>query len=142
MSDAPPERILIGDDGKLTILLAVHIEAYGDKIDRLILRRPTGKEIRVYGNPIKITAGGDVDAAKVLKYAELLGGVPASALDQLDTDYMAVELAVIYFFGPKDVATTSSTATTTSPGSGASTLSPSSPSTSVTSLSLSDRRSA
>ena len=86
MSDAPPERILHWRSiGKLTILLAVHIEAYGDKIDRLILRRPTGKEIRVYGNPIKITAGGDVDAAKVLKYAELLGGVPASALDQLDS---------------------------------------------------------
>jgi Phage tail assembly chaperone proteins, E, or 41 or 14 len=134
-----------GFDGNNTVLLATPIEAYGEKLDRLTFRRPNGKDVRACGSPLKIVIGSEpeIDSAVILRLAERLAGVPASAIDEIDAaDILSVEMAVLSFFIPKEAAPTSSTAITTSPGAGVEILNPSSRSTSKNSSSSSDRRSA
>lgn len=145
-ADPPPQ---VGFDGKDTVWLAKPVTAYGDRIDKLVFRTPNAKDMRLCGGlPFKLFTENDrqyqaIDQQTVFNYAVRLANVPASTLDSLSVrDMNAVTEAVSHFFAEEASPSTSSTDTTMSPGDGVAVLKPSSPSTSMSSLSLSDRRSA
>lgn len=77
------------------------VEAHGETITRLVLRRPTGKDMRLCGNLFIFSGdGGDstINNAAVAKYITRLGDVPPSVVDALDgVDFMAAGLKISLF---------------------------------------------
>lgn len=87
----------------VTVKLAVPIEAHGETLTELVLREPTGKDIRVNGMPFRFHAeDGSIitDAAAVHRYIAALAAVPPSTVDRLaPSDWSAAMAAVLGFFG-------------------------------------------
>jgi Phage tail assembly chaperone proteins, E, or 41 or 14 len=141
MSDQPAPQQPVGFDGNNTVWLAEPVLAYGDKINKLVFRRPKGKDERACGSPINLQ--GDININSVFKLAARLAEVPDSTIDELDSaDLIAVKMAVLSFFTPAESPATSSIDTTMSPGAGGSIQKPFSNSTTPISLPLRDRQSA
>jgi hypothetical protein len=109
-----------------TLPLSTSIQAHGDTLAALVFREPTGKDIRVHGNPFQLVADrvtGEAtpvfDADRCARLISALAGIPMSSVDQLSAaDFLGAQLVLLGFFGvppPK----TGSNASSTSAGSGA-----------------------
>lgn len=115
-----------------TVKLTTPIEAYGEKVTEITFRAPVGKDLRKTGLPNKMTINDGVqenhiDMEVMAKLMELLGSIPASAVDALSmTDFLKCSEAVSDFFGQSGAPATSLNGTTMSPGSGGSIPKPSS----------------
>lgn len=84
-----------------TLRLRFPVQAYGDTVEELALRRPTGKDLRSCGN----LEGSD----QTLKLIELCGAVPASTVDAMDfTDILEAERILQGFSGPSSSGSASS----------------------------------
>lgn len=85
----------------VTISLKRPIEAHGQKVNQIVLKEPTGKEIITCGYPFAISDGGAVPvAAVVAKYISQCGGIPPHSVQQLcPADFQACVAAVLGFFG-------------------------------------------
>lgn len=92
---------------EITVPLGTPIQAHGEELKALTLRKPTGKDIRLTGMPHRFNAEAEVvmDAAVISKYVVLLAGIPLSAVDSLEPDdWMAVMTGVMGFFQPAAAA--------------------------------------
>lgn len=87
----------------VTVKLTAPIEAHGDTLSELTLRRPNGKDIRLTGMPFRMSSSDEsiiTDAAVVHRYIANLAGIPPSAVDKLSpVDFFAAMGAVLGFFG-------------------------------------------
>lgn len=86
------------------------VDAYGESVSELVLRRPTVKELRQCGAPYRIGNGGvqwDYDACYKLIIA--LGGMPSSTVDDLDpADFDDAAAILVGFTKGAPVAATES----------------------------------
>jgi hypothetical protein len=91
--------------------LSTPIEAHGETLTALTLRKPNGKDIRVTGMPFRMSSSDEsiiTDAAVVHRYIANLGGIPPSVVDRLSpVDFFTAMGVVLGFFGvaPGDQAT-------------------------------------
>jgi len=80
----------------------VPIEAHGEPLSELTLRRPTVQEVRaIKALPYKIDKGEDVslDMDVAAKYIAVCAGIPPSSVNQLDlSDLKTLSWAVAGFF--------------------------------------------
>ena len=84
--------------GPVTIPLKVPIQAHGEEVSSLTLRRPTGKDIRICG--FIADANGEINTQAIHNYIVQLGGIPGSSVDRLDAeDFMSAMVAVCGFLG-------------------------------------------
>lgn len=84
----------------VSIPLRQPIKAHGGDLHALVLRRPTGRDIRTCGAPYKITQDSEiaVEAAAMHRMIAQLAGVPPSSIDQLDAaDWDRASQAVLGF---------------------------------------------
>ena len=109
------------------IALSTPIQAHGETLTRLELRAPTGKDIRLCGNPFNMLGAFEgaqpdlsrvqVDDAKLAAMLSNLAAIPPSSVDQLSfADYQLCVVALFGFLAP--AAPTSSTGISNAPGSG------------------------
>jgi len=84
------------------VKLQVPIEAHGEPLGELTLRRPTVQEVRaIKALPYKIDKGQDVslDMDVAAKYIAVCAGIPPSSVNQLDlSDLNTLSWAVAGFF--------------------------------------------
>jgi len=84
------------------IKLNVPIEAHGEQLAELTLRRPTVQEVRtIKALPYKIDKSEDVslDMDVAAKYIAVCAGIPPSSVNQLDlSDLNTLSWAVAGFF--------------------------------------------
>jgi hypothetical protein len=84
------------------ITLAAPIEAHGNTVNELTLRRPTAQEARLIKSlPYKIDKNEDVslDLDVAAKYIAVCAGIPQSSVNQLDlSDLNTLSWAVAGFF--------------------------------------------
>lgn len=84
------------------VKLQVPIEAHGEPLLELTLRRPTVQEVRtIKALPYKIDKGEEVslDMDVAAKYIAVCAGIPPSSVNQLDlADLNALSWAVASFF--------------------------------------------
>ncbi|MGK3120450.1 phage tail assembly protein [Pseudomonas corrugata] len=82
--------------------LQVAIEAHGEPVTELTLRRPTVQEVRaIKALPYKIDKNEEVslDMDVAAKYIAVCAGIPPSSVNQLDlSDLNALSWAVAGFF--------------------------------------------
>ena len=102
MSETTPEpKVEVRPAGR--VRLTTPIEAHGDMITELTLRKPNGKDIRVTGMPFRMGVSDEsiiTDAAVVHRYIANLGGIPPSAVDKLSpVDFCTAMEVVLGFFG-------------------------------------------
>lgn len=87
----------------ITVALSAPLEAHGETLSALILREPSGKDIRINGLPFRMNADDNsivIDAAAAHRYISSLSSVPPSTVDQLTpADWWAATSAVLGFFG-------------------------------------------
>lgn len=82
------------------------INAYGEELKVLKLRKPTGTDLLRIGNPVKFSPYSDPpsvdhDYPKVLAMVARLANVPSSSLERLDTDDLtALAWTITPFFIP------------------------------------------
>ncbi|MCE0461553.1 MULTISPECIES: phage tail assembly protein [Pseudomonas] len=84
------------------VTLRVAIEAHGEPLHELTLRRPTVQEVRaIKALPYKIDKSEEVslDMDVAAKYIAVCAGIPPSSVNQLDlADLNALSWAVASFF--------------------------------------------
>jgi len=84
------------------VKLQVPIEAHGEPLSELTLRRPTVQEVRaIKALPYKIDKGEDVslDMDVAAKYIAVCASIPPSSVNQLDlSDLNTLSWAVAGFF--------------------------------------------
>lgn len=84
------------------IKLDVPIEAHGEQLTELTLRRPTVQEVRaIKAMPYKLDKNEDVclDMEVAAKYIAVCAGIPPSSVNQLDlSDLNTLAWAVFSFF--------------------------------------------
>ncbi|RBH54787.1 MULTISPECIES: phage tail assembly protein [Pseudomonas] len=84
------------------VKLQVPIEAHGEPLSELTLRRPTVQEVRaIKALPYKIDKGENVslDMDVAAKYIAVCTGIPPSSVNQLDlSDLNTLSWAVAGFF--------------------------------------------
>lgn len=84
------------------VKLQVAIEAHGEPVTELTLRRPTVQEVRaIKALPYKIDKNEDVslDMDVAAKYIAVCAAIPPSSVNQLDlSDLNALSWAVTSFF--------------------------------------------
>ncbi|AVU74396.1 phage tail assembly protein [Pseudomonas sp. Fig-3] len=84
------------------VTLRVAIEAHGEPLSELTLRRPTVQEVRaIKALPYKIDKSEEVslDMDVAAKYIAVCAGIPPSSVNQLDlADLNALSWAVASFF--------------------------------------------
>ncbi|MBT9263585.1 phage tail assembly protein [Pseudomonas sp. MG-9] len=84
------------------VKLQVAIEAHGEPVTELTLRRPTVQEVRaIKALPYKIDKNEDVslDMDVAAKYIAVCAAIPPSSVNQLDlSDLNALSWAVASFF--------------------------------------------
>ena len=84
------------------VQLQVPIEAHGEPLSELTLRRPTVQEVRaIKALPYKIDKSDEVslDMDVAAKYIAVCAGIPPSSVNQLDlADLNALSWAVASFF--------------------------------------------
>lgn len=84
------------------VQLQVAIEAHGEPLTELVLRRPTVQEVRaIKALPYKIDKNEEVslDMDVAAKYIAVCAGIPPSSVNQLDlADLNALSWAVASFF--------------------------------------------
>ncbi|AOY00099.1 phage tail assembly protein [Jeongeupia sp. USM3] len=85
----------------ITVKLSAPVRAHGEEVNELVLRAPTGKDIREVGLPYAIGDGRVLfESAVIAQFAVRLAGVPMSAIDALSpADWQSVMTAVVGFFG-------------------------------------------
>lgn len=87
---------------KDVVTLRVAIEAHGEPLHELTLRRPTVQEVRaIKALPYKIDKSEEVslDMDVAAKYIAVCAGIPPSSVNQLDlADLNALSWAVASFF--------------------------------------------
>jgi hypothetical protein len=85
-----------------SVKLQVAIEAHGDPVTELTMRRPTVQEVRaIKALPYKIDKNEEVslDMDVAAKYIAVCAGIPPSSVNQLDlADLNALSWAVASFF--------------------------------------------
>lgn len=85
-----------------SVKLQAAIEAHGEPVTELTLRRPTVQEVRaIKALPYKIDKNEDVslDMDVAAKYIAVCAGIPPSSVNQLDlSDLNALSWAVASFF--------------------------------------------
>lgn len=85
-----------------SVKLQVAIEAHGEPVTELHLRRPTVQEVRAIKSlPYKIDKNEEVslDMDVAAKYIAVCAGIPSSSVNQLDlSDLNALSWAVASFF--------------------------------------------
>ena len=104
------------------VVLSKPINHGSESITTIGLREPTGKDIRLCGDPFSFEIrpdGGQVtryDAATIARYFVMLSGLPISSFDQISAaDWPEIEGAVASFFGKApEAAPAGTTGTTTS----------------------------
>jgi len=84
------------------VTLRVAIEAHGESLNELTLRRPTVQEVRaIKALPYKIDKSEEVslDMDVAAKYIAVCAGIPPSSVNQLDlADLNALSWSVASFF--------------------------------------------
>lgn len=84
------------------IKLSQPIEAHGEQLSELTLRRPTVQEVRAIKSlPYKIDKTEDVslDLDVAAKYIAVCAGIPPSSVNQLDlSDFNSLSWAIAGFF--------------------------------------------
>ncbi|KTC37237.1 MAG: phage tail assembly protein [Pseudomonas sp.] len=84
------------------VKLQVAIEAHGESLDELTLRRPTVQEVRsIKALPYRIDKSEEVslDMDVAAKYIAVCAGIPPSSVNQLDlADLNGLSWAVASFF--------------------------------------------
>lgn len=84
------------------IKLAQPIEAHGEQLTELTLRRPTVQEVRaIKAMPYKLDKNEDVylDMDVAAKYIAVCAGIPPSSVNQLDlSDLNTLAWAIFSFF--------------------------------------------
>ena len=84
------------------VKLQVAIEAYGEPLTELTMRRPTVQEVRaIKALPYKIDKNEEVslDMDVAAKYIAVCAGIPPSSVNQLDlADLNSLSWAVASFF--------------------------------------------
>jgi hypothetical protein len=85
-----------------SVKLQVAIEAHGEPVTELTMRRPTVQEVRAIKSlPYKIDKNEEVslDMDVAAKYIAVCAGIPPSSVNQLDlSDLNALSWAVASFF--------------------------------------------
>jgi len=85
-----------------SVKLQVAIEAHGEPVTELTMRRPTVQEVRtIKALPYKIDKNEEVslDMDVAAKYIAVCAGIPPSSVNQLDlADLNALSWAVASFF--------------------------------------------
>lgn len=85
-----------------SVKLQVAIEAHGEHVTELTMRRPTVQEVRaIKALPYKIDKNEEVslDMDVAAKYIAVCAGIPPSSVNQLDlADLNALSWAVASFF--------------------------------------------
>lgn len=72
-----------------TFALSSTISAHGDDVNSLVLRTPTGKDVRELGFPYKMMSDGLVILSGVTAvYISRLASIPMSSVDQLSAPDM------------------------------------------------------
>lgn len=88
-------------EDKNLITLKKPIQAHGEEVKEILLREPTGKDIRVNGYPFTMNTDGQVVllGSVVCKYVGTLADLPPGSVDQLSaTDLNALGWAIAGFF--------------------------------------------
>lgn len=90
----------------VTYTLAAPIQAHGEEVKELTLRRPTVQECRAIKSlPYNIGESGYplVDVEVAAKYIAVCAGIPASSVNQLGLpDLNSVAWLIVGFFMPRD----------------------------------------
>lgn len=86
------------------VTFARPVQSFGEEISAIVLREPTGAEMRRIGLPFCTLPNGaiDPDMDRVAKYAAILATPPLSppAIDKLSgADFVRLAVAVLPFFG-------------------------------------------
>ena len=93
--------------------LSKPIQAHGEEIRELRFRDPTGRDIRLCGNPVEVALGGDspdigFDEKKMTAMMSALAEVPPSTIDALPaSEWTAIAWALTPFFLPSQPGTSS-----------------------------------
>ena len=77
--------------------------AFGTPITAVMLRAPTGRDIRKCGIAVSMSGDGigEVNAEAVARYIAELGGLPPAAVDAMTApDWQNCMIAVLGFFAP------------------------------------------
>lgn len=89
--------------GRETVIeLAEPIDAYGEAVNRITLRRPTVRDIRECGYPVRFDEEGVMEPIPVAiaRYVKTLGDLPMGSVDQMvPSDFNQCMKAVMSFFG-------------------------------------------
>ncbi|MGY3278125.1 phage tail assembly protein [Bradyrhizobium sp. S3.7.6] len=110
MAKTPKNAVADADEEKEEIAvefaLTKPINAYGEEVKVLKLRKPMGADLLRVGNPVKFSPYTDPpqvdhDYGKVLAMVARLANVPSSSLERLDTDDLsALAWTITPFFIP------------------------------------------
>lgn len=86
----------------ITVELQVPIEAHGETVTKLNLRRPTVQEVRAIKSlPYKVGQDEEfkIDTEAAAKYIAVCAAIPASSVNQLDlSDLNDIAWAITRFF--------------------------------------------
>lgn len=88
---------------EITIPLQKPIKAHDETLDKLVLREPTGRDIRKFGYPFAVRGDESVDLKPdvLAHYIAALAKIPPSAVDELSgKDFMTIQTAIMPFFEP------------------------------------------
>lgn len=95
------------------VKLTTPIDAHGETLSELTLRKPNGKDIRINGMPFRMNSSDEsiiTDSAVVHRYIASLAGIPPSAVDRLSPpDWVSAMSTVLDFFGVGAAVENSST---------------------------------
>ena len=99
--------------GPIEVPLSAPVKAHGEQLTKLSLRPPTGKDLRICGNPFRMraeegnaTASPVFDSAASAKMLSELAGVPLSTIDQLPArDFFKAQMTLLDFFGEETPTT-------------------------------------
>ncbi|MEK6788509.1 MAG: phage tail assembly protein [Pseudomonadota bacterium] len=80
--------------------LQVPVDAHGETVTNLVLKRPTGEQVGRLGLPyVVVGEAPDFKMAVVMKYIVVLAGVPDSTVRQMDpVDLNSLAWAICGFF--------------------------------------------
>jgi Phage tail assembly chaperone proteins, E, or 41 or 14 len=95
------------DPDHITVTLSTPINAYGEDVSVIKMRKPTGADLLRVGNPVEFDPISDPpkishNMQRVQQMVARLANIPSSSLEKMATqDWVACAWAVTPFFLPK-----------------------------------------
>ena len=105
-----PGTVVARDDGKTEVHLSAPVQAHGEEVSVLVLRKPTTADVIALSLPFVFVPGSsgmgtEINQTVVAKYMQRLACVPRNTVEALPlADYQLAAGVVLSFFGESNQA--------------------------------------